>query len=529
VTISEVLGLSGREGFHAFFYVCAALVCGTVAAGGATVKCEAKMSDARAIQRAVNRGGTLVIGGSCFVGKASVNINNPIAISGSATLVGNAGVVFRINSDNVSISGLTFVSTGIYVPGASNARRSHIAISNNTFRDFTVPLQPSGIGSDMILENSVISGNTFRNFWIGGYSSTTSNPNDNNQSAVGIQIGAGLDNTNIVGNTFDEMENDGLHVFWQGMIGNDGGFTGSNVSISYNTFTRVHRIAVELQGTGSWPNGCPGGCTGRVPVAGLAVKGNYVHLPAWPYWNTYAYSLVEGASGSNDVFLNNTAIAEPGAGSGGPAYGIETPCCSTGQLIQGNVIASSLPNNRGWNAAIQNYAPGSSLNKNINNLLCGAPSGSGKIANNGAHTDTANLTGDTCPAGVTPPASSIVATFTSSNNQSFPSGGSGTWSLAVVSNLSVKYVQFFIDGLTTPAVTQELQDVNHSFAQDRKWLYHAVINTSSLSAGKHRLIATATDVAGASQGVSATFIVGHAEASGTQVTRAISRSELTPR
>jgi hypothetical protein len=303
------------------------------------------------------------------------------------------------------------------------------------------------------------------------------------------------------------------------MDGASGGFVGHNVSISYNTLTRIHRIGIEIQGTSNYPSGCPGGCLIKVSVAGLQVKGNYVHLPAWAYYNTYGYSLAEAATGSNDQFLNNTAIGEPASpGQGNQlAYGMELAHDDSGELIQGSVIASGLPNNLGWNPYLQTYPSGSTNINNTftNNLLCGTPSSGTKIGGGGKYSSIANNLSSTCPAGVGTATSSIVSAFTSANNQSFPTGGNGTWSLYVISNLSIRYVQFFLDGSNTPIATQELQDVNTNFANDRKWFYHGTINTSSLAAGTHTVTATTTDVSGVSQTVNQSFLVGYSGGSRT--------------
>ena len=104
--------------------------------------------------------------------------------------------------------------------------------------------------------------------------------------------------------------------------------------------------------------------------------------------------------------------------------------------------------------------------------------------------------GNSCPAGSNLTSSNISLGFTSADNQSIPSGGNGTWSLYVVSNLSIRHVQFLLDGSTTPIATQEIQDVNSNFGNDQKWLYHVTTNTSALASGTHTITALAEDAGG---------------------------------
>jgi hypothetical protein len=70
----------------------------------------------------------------------------------------------------------------------------------------------------------------------------------------------------------------------------------------------------------------------------------------------------------------------------------------------------------------------------------------------------------------------------------------GTINAAVVSLLSINRVDFFADSAATPFATQEIQDHNTNFGNDRKWLYHA-----AAPAGAKTVNVIATDVLGAQQ------------------------------
>jgi hypothetical protein len=143
----------------------------------------------------------------------------------------------------------------------------------------------------------------------------------------------------------------------------------------------------------------------------------------------------------------------------------------------------------------------------VNNVLCGSPTASDRIARSGAYTAMANDLRDSCPDGVTDPKSKIVATLRTMGTGAAPGNPVVNCSAAVVSNLSVKYVQFFVDNASAPVATVEVQDVNPAFAQDHKWLYHAAIDTSAMEGGQHKVTARVTDVAGEVTSVEASIQV----------------------
>jgi hypothetical protein len=328
-------------------------------------------------------------------------------------------------------------------------------------------------------------------------------------------IWGGLDHTVISNNSFDEMENDSMHFFSQGTGANNGGYTASGVVISNNVFTRQHRMSIEYQDFSS-STACAGGCNNSAPTTtGTVIKNNYYHLPAWPYYGSFPYSIATQAY--NAHIINNTAIVEsavdPNNANHLLGYAFEMFATNTGLLLQGNLV-SSISNVQNtttphiWALAVANYPPGSASNVYTNNLFCGHIQ-SPIISNYGTHTATYNYATNTgtCPGGVGTTRSSISLAFTSPNNQALLQGDTGTWNVSVVSNFSINHLQFFIDSSSTPVVTQEIQDVNTNFANDLMWLYHASIDTSGITPGSHTLTATATDVSGALQTISQSFTV----------------------
>jgi hypothetical protein len=480
---------------------------------GSMVNCANGSGDANAIQTAVNAGGTVTISGTCSI-MSPIKVSNSVTINGPATLNSNPSIIyaFALNSDNVTFNNLTFVGAGIYSTGANLGKRSNIVITSNTFRDFVANPYKGAIETDRIAVNWFIAGNLFQNFWHGGYPNSTVNPLDKvGNSVAAIVIFGGLDHTTISNNTFDQMENDSMHFFNQGLIANSGGYTASGVVISGNFFTRQHRIALEYQDASS-RTACAGGCNNSaVANTGTVIKNNYYHLPAWPYWGSYAWSVP--TFGNNAYFYNNTAIVENVIRYNHHyliAFAWELGPLPVNLLLQGNIVSSLDANPTfPWASAVINYPPGSTTNTYTNNLFCGninSPVINSPAYGGGANTQIANYTHTgTCPGGVGTAVSGINTAFTSPDNQTLLSGDIGTWDVSVVSNLSINSVQFFIDSSSTPVVTQEIQDVNKNFANDLKWLYHASIDTSGLTPGSHTVSAKAMDISGASQTVSQSF------------------------
>jgi hypothetical protein len=219
------------------------------------------------------------------------------------------------------------------------------------------------------------------------------------------------------------------------------------------------------------------------------------------------------ASSTHSIIANNTAVTENAT-----CYwpiGLALENSMNGGVLQGNVMGSVVQScagnyndNHGWAGYIvPGYTAAGFTDTYQNNVACGenAKAISYDPYYSATTVEVSDFVANSCPAGNNLATSNIAAAFTSANGQSFPSGGSGTWKVSVVSNLSIKDVSFFVDGASSAAVTQELQDASTTFASDRKWLYHATIDVSSLATGAHTLKAVATDVSGATQTASQSF------------------------
>jgi len=469
-----------------------------------------------------------VAAGTVVLQNGTYAINSAIGITGNCTLLAatpgsvilkaNQSQIFVIYANGVTINGLTFDGGWVSFGGA--ASYSDFVFTNNTIQNIWSggisggPIALSGSG----LVHSTISKNKFFNIWANGAPGyPNAPPAENSGNCPGVDCWGsaaisfhGLDQTTIDNNTFDEIANDGMHLDWSSFTGAIGGRSTSGNVVSYNTFTRVRRIPIEIQ---TQPGGgCPGGCVSTYrPTANLVVKGNYAHDYAFPFYDTWGASLVpDGAI--TPYYLNNTFIANPGSTNG---YAACMESSGRNSLSQGNVCVSVPGAPKFYGGAI---AQGGGSNSTFtstyqNNVFCGhprttlfvqEPSSSNPYASR--MIDQHNYkNGNSCPAGANPTASNIDIAYTSAGNQSFPSGGNGTWSLYVVSNLSIKYVQFFLDGSATAISSKEIQDLNTNFETDRKWLYHATIDTTNLTNGPHTILAVATDVSGATQSAANTF------------------------
>jgi hypothetical protein len=223
----------------------------------------------------------------------------------------------------------------------------------------------------------------------------------------------------------------------------------------------------------------------------------------------------------NTRFYNNTGVADDLSACGGAPFGMENS--GDGQISQGNVFSSvdACGAGQGWSSYFQTASIGNGYTVILqNNVLCGP------VRNNGAYfghegynnftmpghglgnvIEQYNYTSPSCRNPNAPYTSTLAITFTTENNQYIRSGGAATWNVYAKDEISVVNVQFFLDGSTTPVVTQEVQDLNTHFSTDPKWLYHATINTSQLKSGVHTMLATATDVSGAVQTAKQTFQV----------------------
>jgi hypothetical protein len=530
-----------RGGSVVSSYCCSIVLLFWVSATQAsTVRCSNSPADVGAIQHAVNRGGTVNVAGTCSLGTAQISINKAVALIGPATMVASSSYVgwtFIENVDDVTFSSLTFTNAGVHVTGSFDTKRTNVNFVNCAFQQFNASVASSpkaaAVLIDPIWKNSAYAQNTTTDVWYGGWANTN-NSNANSLWGWGnaqrnethaLLVFGGLDNTRIEYNTFKQISGNGVKVFGNGLSSKQLGYTAFGVSISYNTFELIHRMGIEIQNM-TGPNGCTGGCDGfGLNYARAKFAGNNFHTPAYVYLGTFGYSIA--VMGTQHLIINNAAIQDlvgnPTVPLGRNGFAFEeppgTPCCGTNvwngsASIQGNVIAGD-PNpaasrDPGWYAAFAAYGA-AAPQRHENMVMCGP--GNNHFIGNSSNNDISryNYTGNTCPAGsgASLYSSDIRPTWISSDRQSFGSGEKGAWNLAVISNLPVRNVQFFVDDSNKAAATQEVQDVNPNFGSDRKWLYHTEIDNSSLSAGSHKITATATDVAGHSTNVSRSFIVEH--------------------
>jgi hypothetical protein len=502
---------------------------------GNNVTCANGASDASLIQNAVNAGGTVNISGTCAIG-TSIIINNAVTINGPATLNGSVSSIFNVGGNSVTINGLTFNgTTAVAVFGTDGSVNQHFTFTNNTVQNTN---GNTGLVLGSIMQYAAINNNTFYNIAPNGFSSFVFNGSCYSSASgcdlpgTGIAGLSGWDNSTIQYNTFDLIANDGIHIAWNDISQDRYYFPTSNVSVSYNTFTRVHRISLEAQGTTNYQgcnSGNAGACTdgNHIYSSNFKVAGNYTHNVFQSYVNTYAFSL---PTSNDQMYINNSAIAEnPNiTNNSSLAYAQETAGHNT--LVQGNVYASDYfkaQNPHGWSNGILfgGSSPLGGVATVENNYLCMDQESTTDFnqENPTSNFYTAqiqyNFRANSCPNTGHLTTSSIAVNYLNSST----AGSNVTFNFGVVSTLSIRYLQFYIDGASTPAGTQEVSDISSTFATDTRWLYHFVVNTGSLTAGAHSVKAVATDVSGASKSVTQSFNVGSA-ASGAPVAQLSSTS-----
>jgi hypothetical protein len=499
-----------------------------------TVNCmNNPVHDPKMLQNAVMRSGRVSVTGSCnFTAADGVNLTRPIVISGNATftLNGRSGlndsqgagsnVAFHVNADGVTISHLTFtrgVAAHLYGPV-----RQHFTFTNNKVTDTNAN---NAIIFDGVLQYSLIDSNTFYYIARDNFLSETYaglgfpgawSVHGDTESGSAIAGWGGLDHTQVTNNSLDVIGGDGFHLGWNSIAGTSAYFMTTGVSISYNQFNRVHRMGIEVQDVFSGGNTCgPAGneqCQyANIHGDGIKIAGNYFHDPFLPYTNTYGYSLA--VNHKNGLYINNAAIENTStSGQASIGYGIEAMGWG-GVLVQGNVIMSDYltgGSEHGWDP---NIIFGGSRQQDVftaqNNILCGDKELTIGLGSEGAAAYALgkvnakyNYRANTCLNAGRLTASKITLAFEGSS----VAQDNRTLRFSVVSLLPIKFVRFFLNGAPVPLATQELQDLNNNFANDRKWLYHVSIHQESLTnATANVLTAIATDVSGATQTVSHSF------------------------
>jgi hypothetical protein len=489
-----------------------------------TVNCTNNaLRDPRAVQKAVDSGGTVTVTGDCkFTVTTGINLKRPVVITGNATFTMNgqsglgdaqgagSNVAFHVNADDVTISNLTFtrgVAAHIY-----GVIRQHFIFTGNNINNTNAN---NGVIVDGVLRYSLIDSNTFYyiardNFlsqtYTGlGFPGAWSFQGDTENGAA-IAGWGGLDHTNITNNSLDVIGGDGFHFGWNSISGVSAYFLTTNVSISYNRFSRVHRMGIEIQDVFSGGNTCGPASNeacqyGNIHGNGIKVAGNYFHDPFLPYTHTYGYSFA--VNHTDGMYINNSALENiPSSGAASIGYGMEA--MGFGVLVQGNVVAADYltgGGEHGWGATIMF---GGSRKEDVftvkNNVLCGDQELTLGLGNEGEKNFSFgkiaaqfNYRVNTCPNARRLAMSAISPAYAGLNVE----GNNQTFKFSVISALSIKFVQFFLDGGATPLATQEVQDINTNFASDRKWFYHITINRGALATtASHTINAVATDVSG---------------------------------
>lgn len=507
----------------------------------ADVACNNNSGDPGLLQTAANAGGTIVVSNTCALGSTTVNLNTGVTLHGPANINMNAGsTAFSVNSDSVNINNITFnggAAAHITSPGGDPSNhRSGFQFIANTVNNLN---GQTGIEFDPILVNSAITFNTFFNGFIAS-DNWMSDPSTwsggiENTSGSAIVGTSGMSNVQIENNVIDLMPNDAIHVGANLITQSRYYFAATNNSISYNRFTRIHRIAIENQGNTNYTQcsgsagdpatntpGTPPNCTNPSITAATNTKqnGNYISSPIWPYYNTFCLSLVDGWDGQ---YYNNSCVLNGGVTNASTFIADVFEVAGSNKKFQGNVGTSdTIPgvgsgNTPGWGGGfalgtptyptswtwsfINNIMAGPSMPANIyqtDSFNCvGGPACPGSAV---TQVKTSNYTSD--PAPNTGHLNVPAMNFTLVSSPT--SGGVQTFNYSVISTLSIKWVQWTIDGNPTTLQTQELSDVSNTFNTDRLWLYHIPITLSSY-AGTHSLTATATDVSGLVRQVTTNF------------------------
>jgi hypothetical protein len=479
--------------------------------GATHLTCTNDSGDAARIRSAIAANAAVALSGTCNLGSTTLTLPANEFLAGPATLdYSGTGYAVAGSASGDTVSQLTFDGGGVEL--SSGTDQAGWSVVFDTFQNITSG--SDGIHVDNILGKgaaSTLSHNTFKNIWSGGYPNFPSGKDasscgqDDCIYGGGIFWHMGLDNTTIDDNVMDEIAFDGIKGFWDGFLGNTGPYEGHNVVISNNVITNTHRIGIEVQASGQ--GNCPGGCNfSNVPTDGTVIKNNFVTKPAFTN-NYFALSLMVG--GTNAQLINNTGNNDVATCYSRAGIGLENSV-DEGSLVQGNVVGSVAQScyQNGWADFVAcGYNSGNTTYQN--NIMCGPGAAAQASIKSGADpqdnqtaVETADLWTNDCPAGTNISTSAIAVTFTSADNQNLSSGGNGTWNVSLTSNLSIKYVRFYVDGASSPKVTQEIQDLNTAFTTDHAWHYHATFDTSWLSSGAHVIAAIATDVSGATQNVS---------------------------
>jgi uncharacterized repeat protein (TIGR01451 family) len=261
--------------------------------------------DSTAIQSAINAcssGDTVLFPAGNYIVSRTLTLRSNCNYTGQngATLSGYTGTgaggfsIFQ-NGDyaggNMTISGLVFNGGGIFFPDTGGTM-SNVHITNCTFQNFlnsSTAFGPSqnGIfsGGGVLLSNSTIDYNTFKTF--GGPTDMSTAFNDSWKGAMFIYS---MSDLTISNNTFDLIAGNAMSFPTSSTLPHP------NLKILNNTFTRIHRMAIEVQ---------------ILNLSNTIISGNRISLPYVPY--SFGISFAAGG-------------------------GLGDPTTATGAVIQNNVV-----------------------------------------------------------------------------------------------------------------------------------------------------------------------------------------------
>ncbi|MBV9269111.1 MAG: hypothetical protein JO061_23275 [Acidobacteriaceae bacterium] len=440
-----------------------------------------------------------------------------------ATLSGGNLLILWLDGNNITIDGLVVDGGTISFAGTGTTQYTGFVFTNNIISNYTAPCPeycPSALAATAI-RHSFIDSNVFSNLWPNGWPSQPEVRQCGSQQSVDCWGPTAMhfysiDGTTISNNIFDKIASDSIAIDFETTLSTHfpgGPYTTTSNNIAYNTFTHQRRIPIEIQTRSA--GACPEGpCNTSIPATdGLQVKGNFVHSWTFPFYDSWLSIVPDGSR--NGYYINNTWIAN--VDPEGHVGTFQAPCQETSGddvTVQATVCGARTDLASSWSTGFAIGRGSSQSTVTIQNIVqCGKIQNSTTFETADSFRPTARyrynyISAAVCPGGdANVDQSSIQIAFTSPGNQQFPLGADAAWRVSVISNLSIKWVDFLIDGAASPLKRQELSDVNGNFASDRSWLYHATINTSAFGSGTHTITAKAIDVAGSVQAATQTFQV----------------------
>lgn len=262
------------------------------------------------------------------------------ATNGQTVVHGTGGyALMDFYGSGLTVQHIIFDGGGLHLGGAV----SGAMVEYNTFRNISFGPNGSsefanwtttiGVFIDYSVSNSDISHNTFQNL----SSQILYEYTDESLGVSGI-FGYGFSNTTLNYNTFDTV-NEGIKIFFDHA-------DGKNVHINNNTFTNVHRMAIELQ-SGS--------------TDGLEVAYNNVSKPLTPWRNSFGISAA--MVGSNAIVHDNIVDDQLNCVGSGCWVGIALEAWGNSTQVYNNTLRGYW----GWGVAV-----GASTNVRVHdNVICG--------------------------------------------------------------------------------------------------------------------------------------------------------------